>query len=306
MAVIGIFLYYNLSHFLRPAEKPGKRTRASMNHAESIARRSPFTGLFLLFLILLFSSCLRDSWIVRRLFYPPEIGMASPPSPQNGGSFDHQIYSAILKDNVEQGKVHYGRLAKDRRLDKYLESLAGASTTGLSTAEKLAFYINAYNAFTLRLILDHPGIGSIRDIPESERWKKIRWVAARRTLSLDMLEHEIIRREFQNPYIHFALVCASKSCPPLRTEAYTGSILNEQLSNQARLFLSGPENFRLEGNVLRLSEIFDWYRTDFSSSSGSVLQFLSGALPETAQDLLKGNPRIEFFSYDWSLNGDWN
>ena len=104
----------------------------------------------------------------------------------------------------------------------------------LGRDERLALLINAYNAFTLRLILDHYPVASITDIPADQRWDAVRWRLAGETYSLNQIEHELVRPNFREPRIHFALVCAAVGCPPLRTEAYTGELLEEQLEGQTR------------------------------------------------------------------------
>jgi uncharacterized membrane protein YdjX (TVP38/TMEM64 family) len=160
------------------------------------------------------------------LFGPPpvhaeEIYAETPAGPR----FDHSLFDAVLSAHVREGGfVDYQALRADPgQLDAYLQALARADFGALGRDEKLALLVNAYNAFTLRLILDHWPVDSIRDIPAKERWKDARWRIGSRRLSLDAIEHEEIRPRFEEPRIHFALVCAAVSCPPLRHEAYVGA-----------------------------------------------------------------------------------
>jgi hypothetical protein len=137
-------------------------------------------------------------------------------------AFDHSMFDTLLGAYVDaDGFVDYAGLLGDAaRLDAYLDQLAAAPFDALGRDEKLALLINAYNAFTLRLILDHYPVASIQDIPAPERWDAVRWRVGPHTWSLNQIEHEEIRPKFVEPRIHFALVCAAVGCPPLRAEAY--------------------------------------------------------------------------------------
>ncbi len=175
-----------------------------------------------------------------------------------------------------------------------------------SRAEKIAFWINAYNAYTVRLILDHHPLRSIR---------KIGWLpgAAFRLpfipmqglrgddMSLDDIEHRVLRAEFGEPRIHFALVCAARSCPPLRAEAYRAADLDQQLDDQGRRFLGDVAKNRLDraAGTLYLSAIFKWFQPDFETS-GPLSAFVAPYLDRQASEL--ADVEIEFLDYDWSLN----
>lgn len=227
---------------------------------------------------------------------------------------DHQhgAWTAILERFVSDGRVSYARLQRDGQepLAAYLSTLSGACASDYeqwTSAERIAFWINAYNAFTVRQILDHYPIASVR---------RIGWLpgtAFRRAfipmdglkggrISLDDIEHRTLRADFREPRIHFALVCAARSCPPLRAEAYRAADLDRQLDDQGRTFLGDPtkNRFAAATNTLFLSSIFDWFRGDFEAAAGSLPAFVSRYLAEpraTAPDV-----RIEFLDYDWSLN----
>jgi hypothetical protein len=234
------------------------------------------------------------------------------------GAFDHHHskWTNVLREFVHDGMVDYAGLKKrgQSELDAYLASLQAVcpGEYGRWTREqKLAFWINAYNAFTVRLVLDHYPLRSIRSIGllpmaafrdafiplESLRGAK---------LSLNDIEHQILRKEFDEPRIHFAIVCASRSCPPLKSEAYRGADLDRQLEHAARGFIQNRamNRFDAETRTLHLSSIFKWFREDFEKSAGSVPAFVARyADAGTASAIRAGGVKIEFLDYDWSLNG---
>ncbi len=221
--------------------------------------------------------------------------------------FDHSGLDRLLKARVDaDGQVDYGRLRGDsRELDAYLASLATVALSGLAPEEQLALQINAYNAFTLRLILDHHPVASIKDIPSGERWRARRFRLAGETLSLDDLEHQRIRRQFDEPRIHFALVCAARGCPPLRREAYEGSRLAEQLADQSRRMHQDERFVRFEAatGVLHLTHLYDWYGDDFRKQAPSVAEYVGRELPAVRAALDAGvQVRVRWLPYDWSLN----
>jgi uncharacterized membrane protein YdjX (TVP38/TMEM64 family) len=229
----------------------------------------------------------------------------------NGPRFDHRPFDELLKAHVAPGGwVDYRGLARDSdKLDAYLARLAEAPFDDLGRDEKLALLLNAYNAFTLRLILEYYSIDSIRSIPEDRRWDAVRWKVGSRTWSLNQIEHEQIRPKFREPRLHFALVCAAIGCPPLRSEAYTAGRLDEQLEDQARYVHSHDRWFRLaaDGRDVWLTPLYRWYRGDFEQVAGSVLGFASRYAPGLRGILDSGKaPTIRWLDYDWSLNSQDN
>ena len=220
---------------------------------------------------------------------------------------DNSIYAELLKKYVENGVVDYAGFKKDQdKLHEYLKVLEQTDTKKLSLDEQLAFYINAYNAWTIKLVLSgYPGIHSIKDLGSfwSSPWKKEIVHVDGKVLSLDDIEHGIIRPKFKDPRIHFAVNCASKSCPPLSSEPYEGKIINQQLDAAARAFINDPKRNRLEGNTLYVSKIFDWYGEDFKG--GIVNFFLKYAEGDLKRGLEanKNQIKIRYLDYDWSLNG---
>jgi hypothetical protein len=243
-----------------------------------------------------------------RWFGPPQVVMAEAHGESAGGRlFDHADFDGLLAELVDgDGSVDYeGLNVRSAELDGYLERLAAAPFDSLGRDGKLALLINAYNAFTLKLILDHWPLDSIRDIPEGERWKARRWQLAGETLSLDELEHERIRPQFREPRIHFALVCAAVSCPPLRAEAYTAERLEKQLDDQALRTHAGERWYRYEPGArkVQLTPLYEWYRGDFEQAASSVLEFAARYDAGLAEALRAGKPPTEaFLEYDWALN----
>lgn len=246
------------------------------------------------------------------LFGPPRVVMQEAHADAGGtAAFDHGALDALLRAHVDpEGFVDYDGLRSDTMaLDAYIESLAKAEPESLGRDERLALLINAYNAFTLRLILDHMPLDSIRDIPGGQRWDARRWRLSGATVSLNEIEHELIRPRFAEPRIHFALVCAAVGCPPLRREAYTGARLEAQLADQTRIVHTSPRWFTLDAarGEVGLTALYDWYRGDFEQQGGSVLAYVARHVPDLAA-LIAGDraPRVRFLDYDWRLNSTAN
>jgi len=242
------------------------------------------------------------------------LGAGAPIARAQCPAFDrsHAPWSALLARHVEGGRVDYSALGREGRgeLDAYLESLSGVCARDYerwAPPERIAFWINAYNAFTVKLILDHYPIASIREIgwlPGAAFRRKfipMRGLEGTR-ISLDRIEHGWLRSAFSEPRIHFALVCAARSCPELRGEAYRGGDLERQLEAQGRTFLRDPAKNRVDRarRILRLSSIFRWFRGDFEKGGGSLAGFVSRYLEAVPNEL--ADYSIEFLDYDWSLN----
>lgn len=256
-----------------------------------------------------------DPSAVVGLFGPPKVTMSEAyrPNPQGPG-FDHSPYDSLLKQHVNgRGGVDYAGLMRDQgRLQDYLGSIGEAPFDELGRDGKLALLINAYNAFTLELILEHWQDGrlqSIRDIPSEQRWDDVRWKVGKQVWSLNQIEHEQIRPKFREPRVHWALVCAAVSCPPLRAEAYASERLDAQLEEQARYVHAHPRWFRwlLERGVVGLTQLYQWYGGDFEQTDGSLLEYASRYAPQLKSALQAGRkPRIEWLEYDWRLNTQEN
>lgn len=225
---------------------------------------------------------------------------------------EHGAWNAVLQRWVNAGRVDYAALQREGRtaLKAYLNELSATCATDYekwSREQRLAFWINAYNAFTVQLIVDHYPISSIRNIG----W--LPGAAFRRDfipmpglkeaiISLNDIEHGTLRTDFREPRIHFALVCASLGCPTLGNTAFRASDLNRQLDEQARSFLrdTSKNRFDPETNTLHLSPIFDWFRADFEVVAGSVPAYVARYLDDPR--ISRPGVRIEYTNYNWSLN----
>lgn len=225
----------------------------------------------------------------------------------HGAPVDNTRYGELLDKYVKNGVVDYRGFKKEEgTLDRYLLILEKTDPKTLSRNEQFAFYINAYNAWTIKLILSHyPGVKSIKDLGSlfKSPWKKKIVRLDGDIISLDNIEHDILRPRFKDPRIHFAVNCASKSCPPLRSEPYEGDVLDNQLTEMTKRFINDPERNHLQGNTLYASRIFKWYSGDFNDDI--VGFFTTYAQKELRDGLTKHGSEIEveYLDYDWTLNG---
>jgi hypothetical protein len=223
----------------------------------------------------------------------------------------HDPWNDILNDYVKNGGVSYGKLKSSERdmqkLDNYLEALGKADVKTYSRDERLAFWINAYNAFTVKLILNHYPLKSIRDIKKP--WKRKIWLAAGEQLSLNDMEHQKLRNELQEPRIHFAIVCASIGCPELYNNAFRAKNLDQTLDKVARSFFSAHKNIIVElsgdNTILHLSRIFKWFGKDFGKNDQERIEFILPYLNKADTGKINNAKKIKikFLDYDWSLNG---
>ncbi len=178
---------------------------------------------------------------------------------------------------------------------------------GWPEPERLAFLINLYNAATLQLIVDNYPVSSIKSLGGLARspWSRDFVSLFGKVVSLDDIEHTIIRKEYAEPRIHFALVCAAKSCPPLREEAFVGERLDAQLTSQAEVFLRDATKNRLDpaSGTLQLSSIFKWYLQDFAKDPAGLVTYVTPFLQPGEQAWLADHKvRVSYLEYDWSLN----
>lgn len=241
--------------------------------------------------------------------------------------FSHEDFDTVLRTFVrDDGQVDYKGLKANRaQLDDYIRRMGGVKPDDLRdwpTTDQIAFYINAYNAITLKRIIDHyppKGYGliypkiSIRNI--SGVWDELTDKVAGRRITLEQIEHEILRKHYNEPRIHVAIVCASISCPPLRAEAFVGERLDDQLNDQARRFARDTSKNRIDSanGVIYLSPIFEWFEKDFEGFTEHIPKNISrlrggvGFLAlymndKDAQFLRTGNFRVKTADYDWALN----
>jgi len=219
----------------------------------------------------------------------------------------HKTWDTLLQRYVKNGHVNYKGFARDvKLLDGYLEKLDKTDVSSFSREEKLAFWINAYNAFTVKLILNHYPVKSIRKI--SRPWSRRIWKAAGNTLSLDDIEHKILRKELREPRIHFAIVCASTGCPDLQSFAFTGDRVNEQLEGAAKGFFASRKHFYFETGgdkvTIFISKIFSWFGEDFGDNIEQRVDFILRFLGKADAEKIKkaSAVRMKYLGYDWNLN----
>lgn len=252
---------------------------------------------------------------LRGLFGPPQVTLTEAyQAKPDGDALDHSQLDTLLRKYVAPGGwVDYAGLAQNAaQLDAYLATVKVAPLEKLGRNERLALLINAYNAFTLKLILENWDGGklqSIKGIPDAKRWDDKRWKIAGNTWSLNHIEHEQIRPKFREPRIHFALVCAAIGCPPLRAEAYTGERLEEQLADQTQYVHTHSRwfQFKPSGGMVRLTKLYDWYGDDFKQVAGTVLAYAAKQSAALQKSLDRGKtPKIEWIDYDWCLNSQEN
>ena len=219
---------------------------------------------------------------------------------------EHKIWDNLVSTYVtEEGKVNYKGFVEDEaKLDQYLDSLSAHHPDDSWTKEdRLSFWINAYNAFTVKLIVKNYPVKSIKDLGGSIYKVNTPWdikfiQIGNETYDLNNIEHGIIRKKFEEPRIHFAVNCASVSCPRLRNEAYVGKTLNEQLDDQARYFINNPDKNKIEAQIAYLSKIFNWFSGDFKSKYGSVINVIN--LYSVTKVTKK--TKVYYLDYDWNLN----
>ena len=224
---------------------------------------------------------------------------------------NHDTWDALLKKYVkENGLVDYqGFISEKETLNQYVTALSeNPPNDQWAEEEKLAYWINAYNAFTVKLIVDNYPLKSIKDlnpklsIPKvSTVWTKEWFKIGQKDFSLDKIEHQVLRKEFEEPRIHFAVNCASFSCPVLRPEAYVASKIEEQLTDQARLFLNDPQRNVITENKVKLSRIFSWFGGDFKKGQ-SLISFIN----QYTNTKIREDAKVSYLKYDWRLNDSQN
>ena len=221
---------------------------------------------------------------------------------------DNSLYAGLLKKYVKDGVVNYqGFKNEESVLDKYLKVLKEVDSKILSRNEQFAFYINAYNSWTIKLILGgYPDVKSIKELGSlfKSPWKKKICRIDGKIMTLDDIEHDVLRPVFKDPRVHFAINCAAKSCPPLRSEPYLGGALDQQLDDMTGAFINDLKNNRLENHTLYVSSIFKWFAKDFNKDiTGFFLKYAKRGLKEQLEannEMIK----VKYLDYNWSLNGN--
>lgn len=210
----------------------------------------------------------------------------------------HDQWQALLQKHVSSsGVVNYKGLKSDEALlDAYISDLSDQVPTGSDLSKKAkAFWINAYNAFTVKLILDNYPVNSIRDIAGGKPWDK-KWIKlGTKTYTLNNIEHDILRPIWKDARIHFAVNCAAKSCPPLGNSAFTASNTDSLLDQLTKRFVNNAGSNTISSSSLVLSKIFEWYETDFGDLAGFIDKYTTVEIPSDV--------KITYQDYDWSLNG---
>jgi hypothetical protein len=230
-------------------------------------------------------------------------------------TIDHAAWDRFLKTYVVESpdgiaRVAYGRVASaDRQaLTGYIDALSAAPVSRLARPEQAAYWINLYNALTVRVVLDHYPVKSIRDIKispglfSSGPWGKKLARVEGEMLSLDDIEHRILRPIWRDARVHYAVNCASLGCPNLAREAYTARTLERLLDKGARAYVNHPRAARVEDGRLFVSSIYSWFREDFGGGDAGVIAHLTQHAAPTLAQRLGGVARIASHDYDWALN----
>ena len=236
-------------------------------------------------------------------------------------AYDHSYksYTEILKQVVavkgHQSFVDYTKLKSDTsKLDEFtdgIEYIGKKEFDSWSREQQMAFLINAYNAFTIQLILTKYPVDSIKaygGLFVNSPWEKEFFTLFGKKSTLNHIEHDLLRKLYKESRLHFVLVCASRSCPPLITEAYVAGKLEQQFTDATTNFMRDTERnrFNAEKNKIEISKIFKWYKKDFTSSAGSVNAFVAPFMTDDVEVrtlIANKETKIQYLDYDWSLNG---
>ena len=220
----------------------------------------------------------------------------------------HQIWNDLTQKNVSaEGNVNYKGFIQDSlKLNAYLKLISNGAPNPKtwSKNDQMAYWINAYNAYTVQLIIRNYPLKSIKEIGGKIPFINSSWDIKFITLGgekmdLNNIEHGILRKDFVEPRVHFALNCASVSCPKLRNEAYTGAKLNAQLDDQAKAFINNPgKNKITNGQKIEISKLFNWFEGDFKKTSANVPEFLS----KYSKVKVDAKADIDYLDYNWNLN----
>ena len=215
---------------------------------------------------------------------------------------DHKPLHQILSTRVKGGRVDYAGIrnhaATRARLNSYVAAVGQAKVGGMGRKARLAFYLNAYNALVLKAVVDRWPLANVTKVPGF--FKRLRHKVAGRLVTLDQLENKIIRPQFKEPRIHFALVCAARSCPPLASAAFGAANLEPMLERLARSFINSHRGVQVRGGAVKVSKLFNWYAADFAAASGSVGKYLARYHKRHATRLTGG--KLDYLHYDWSIN----
>ena len=218
-------------------------------------------------------------------------------TPVGAQSVDHSAWDKLLQSYVsDDGVVDYqGLKSNQSTLNSYILMLKGQKTDNWNKKESMAFWINTYNAFTIKMILDNFPVSSIKDLENGNPWDK-KWIEiGSEVYSLNNIEHDILRKKYPDARIHFVVNCAAKSCPPLPNMAATAVNLETLLEGATKKFVNNDAFNSLSADRVSISKIFDWYATDFSDIVGFINQYASISVSPEAD--------IQYADYNWELNG---
>jgi hypothetical protein len=219
------------------------------------------------------------------------------------GIFDHTKFDALLKANVDKnGMVNYSAFVNNKDFANYIKNIAEANVSNLNKEDKLAFYLNVYNATIIKNVIDHLPITSPMDVDGF--FKKITHQIAGSEVTLDKLEYDYIMK-IEPVLVHFGLVCAALSCPKLLRKAYDGKTVFQQLEENGKTFLNDQSKNHLdkENKILYLSEIFKWFKKYFEERYGSLQKTAAYFMNENDKKFLKENEvTVKFNKYNWQLN----
>jgi hypothetical protein len=210
-------------------------------------------------------------------------------------------WNQILQKHVDaKGWINYKGIKADRaQLNTYLAYLAETKPTHFSADKQKAFWMNAYNAYTVKMILDHYPLKSITDIKKDGKtaWEIPYATVGGKLYTLNAIEHEILRKNYDDPRIHAGINCASYSCPPILNTAFTEKNVNTLLEKAFKNFVNDPLRNNIEADRIQISQLFDWFKGDFTKK-GSLIDYLN----QYAKVKIKPNAKIEYMDYNWSLN----
>jgi len=231
---------------------------------------------------------------------------------------DHSAWNALLAKYVVAGRDGLNRVAYAKfkaeghtKLKAYVAALARVDVAKLDRPEQFAFWANLYNAKTIDVVLDHYPVKSIKDISlggsltalvTGGPWKAKVVQVAGQDLSLDDIEHGLLRKIFKDPRVHYAVNCASVGCPNLSNQAFTGATLEAQLDAGARAYINSPRGVRVTGGNVTASSIYKWFQEDFGGSAAGVLQHARAYANDDLKAALSGARSISGYDYDWALN----
>jgi len=221
------------------------------------------------------------------------------------GALDRLLARHVTVPGDGIARVDYAALDAGA-LERYLDAMQAADPGGMTARAAFAYWVNLYNAATVRLVRAAYPVDSIRDIGGSlfrpGPWREPVVQVAGQALSLDDIEHGILRPVWRDPRIHYAVNCAALGCPNLVGRAWTPGRLGQMLEAAARAYVNHPRGARAAGNTLEVSSVYDWYKTDFGGSDGAVIEHLRGYAAPGLADRLAGRRRIDAYRYDWKLN----